>query len=399
MGRALTWDDLARATLRRQFPRIRGRGTTAVVELFRRVGPVQSQVARAPFVTVSSRLPGADHAAVTRAYEELALLRGSSIRGTVHTGTTSQHAALDGVSRRALAPLWRRALRLVDCTPPEAQAEVERFATGAWRTPGELRDHLAGWLDAADPPADARAVRDRADTTGRSLAFGHGVLLRRPTPAAAPGLRPAAGWDRQAAPVYRSAVELLPDEEHGVRDDADAALVWLVRQHLAAFGPATRRDAAWWTGEGLGDVDAALATLAEAEEVVDRAGPDGARYWDLRRRPPASVDDPGVRLLPEFDGLLLGYDPKARRRFVADEHVPYFWLRANGMYSAVLLADGRLRGSWRFAGPDGRRRIEVRTFPGERLVDAAELVPQVAAVEAALDLEIVDVDIAAAPRR
>jgi len=56
-----TWEQLARATLRRQFPAIRGRGRADVVELVRRVGPIQSQVVRSPFVAESARLPGASY--------------------------------------------------------------------------------------------------------------------------------------------------------------------------------------------------------------------------------------------------------------------------------------------------------------------------------------------------
>ena len=57
MGR-LTEEDLRLSTLGRQFPAIGGCDPDAVLELFRRLGPIQSQVPRAPFLTVSSRLPG-----------------------------------------------------------------------------------------------------------------------------------------------------------------------------------------------------------------------------------------------------------------------------------------------------------------------------------------------------
>jgi len=53
----LTEEDLRLSTLARQFPAIDGRDPDAVLELFRRLGPIQSQVPRAPFLTASSRLP------------------------------------------------------------------------------------------------------------------------------------------------------------------------------------------------------------------------------------------------------------------------------------------------------------------------------------------------------
>lgn len=55
MPTAYTWADLACANLPRQLPRVAGRGSAGVVDLVRAVGPVQSQVARAPFVTGPAR--------------------------------------------------------------------------------------------------------------------------------------------------------------------------------------------------------------------------------------------------------------------------------------------------------------------------------------------------------
>ena len=58
---------LARLTLARQFPRVDGqfsgierRDSQALSELIGRIGPIQSQVPRAPFVGIAARLPGID---------------------------------------------------------------------------------------------------------------------------------------------------------------------------------------------------------------------------------------------------------------------------------------------------------------------------------------------------
>lgn len=381
--RPYTWDDLGRATLRRQFPSVRGRGAAAVVELVRRAGPVQSQVARSPFLTVSSRLPGATHGAVTEAYESLRLVRGTSVRGTVHTSTVEQHELLDAVSRRTLAPGWQRGLGLAADEVASVRSELERFAADVWRTPEELRAHLAGWLAGRGHDEAARL----GSTFARGLAHGHSALVRRPLPEG-PG---SPGWDRQTTPGYRTAAALLGRRRDDVVADPQAALVEVVRLHVRSYGPSSRRDVAWFTGDRLGDVDAAIAVLGE--ELVGRPGPDGQTYLDLADGVRGGSPDPGTRLLPEFDALLVGRDSKHRQRFVDDAHLPWYWTQENGLYACVLLHDGRLRGSWRMEGAGARRRIEVRMFPGETLLGEDAVADQVRAIETALATEVVDVAI------
>lgn len=378
-----TWDQLGRATLARQFPAVRGRGPAAVVELVRRTGPVQSQVARSPFVTVSSRLPGTGFAAVTEAYESLGLVRGTSVRGTVHTSTPEQHELLDAVSRRSLAPWWQRGLGVTADEVGPARAELERFASGGWRTPEQLRAHLAGWLVEQGHEEAARP----GSSFARGLAHGHSALVRRPLPEGST----SSGWDRQTAPGYRTAAALLGRPREAVVADPQAALVEVVRLHVRCYGPSSRRDVAWFTGDRLGDVDAAIATLGE--ELVGRPGPDGQTYLDLAQGVRGGSPDPGTRLLPEFDALLVGRDSKHRQRFVEDAHLPWYRTQENGLYACVLLHDGRLRGSWRLEGAGRRRRIEVRMFPGEALVGQDAVADQVSAIGTALAIEVTDVAI------
>src|SRR6186997_1931491 len=55
---AHTGEDLAGASLARQFPDLDGRDATAVAETVRRIGPIQAQTARSPFLALAARLPG-----------------------------------------------------------------------------------------------------------------------------------------------------------------------------------------------------------------------------------------------------------------------------------------------------------------------------------------------------
>jgi hypothetical protein len=370
----LTWDELGAAALARQFPElptpVDGPG---VADAVRRIGPIQSQTARSPFLGLAARFPGVTHASVTAAYEEHAIVRGSTIRGTVHTTVPEQHPLLEVATRLGLRANYVRVLKIDDGIVEDLWTSIEDLALREWRTPAELLAHLQEWV-----PAHGGVRAQALDQgMGRYLGFGHGGLVRRPI---------KGGWEGQGAPEYRTASALLGDRSSVLRDPH--ALDALFRVHLSAHGPASRNDLAWWTNLRLGDVDATLERL----DLPSVTGPDGRAYVDLPDAPtPRSL--PGVRLLPEFDALMCGYQPAARLRFVTKEHHDALWLSSNGVVRPPLLVDGRLTGWWRAMGSARKRAMEVGYFPGTRRPTPSELEEPVAAVEAALGIEITSVSI------
>jgi hypothetical protein len=365
---AYDWDELRALSLARQFPDVRGVGADAVVETVRRIGPIQSQTARSPYVALGARLPGVTHEAVTAAYESLSIVRGSTIRGTVHTSTAEHHALLDATTRVGQRAIWVRHLGLQHTEVEDAWQATERFAADSWRTPDELEDHLRGWL--TDHDEDVPEAIDRG--LGRYLTFGHGGLLRRPL---------KGSWSGQGAPGYRTAAAVLP-----ARDLPEEPLLELVRLHLASYGPASRRDVAWWSGLGLRQVDSLLERL----DVTWHEGPGGLSYADVPEAP-RTRDLPGVRLVPEFDAALCGYDPKLRDRFVAPADHQRLWNKSNGYMLAPLLVDGRIGGYWRIEGPGREKTLAVSSFAGSRRPRKAELDEPVAALSTALDVSITSV--------
>jgi hypothetical protein len=354
-------DDLRGLSLARQFPEIPGRDPTAVAAAVGKIGPIQSQTARSPYAALGARLPGVTHADVTAAYESLAIVRGSTIRGTVHTSTADHHALLDATTRVGQRAIWVRHLKLQRSQVEDLWSAIEEFASDDWRTPDDLVALTRRWLE--EHGEQVPEAIDRG--LGRYLTFGHGGLLRRPL---------KGEWSGQGAPGYRAAAALLPG-----RSVPDDPLLEMVRVHLASYGPATRRDVAWWSGLGLRQVDALLERL----DVSWHAGPGGQPYADV---PDAAAprDLRGVRLLPEFDAVLCGYDPKARDRFVDPDHHARLWHRSNGYMLAPLLVDGRVGGYWRIEGSGRSKELAVTSFAGARKPRKPELDAPVAALSTAL---------------
>jgi hypothetical protein len=370
-----TWGSLNAATLPRQFPVVGDVDRAALLALLGRVGPVQSQAARAPFLTASSRLPGVSNATVSAAYEQHELVRSTSLRGTVHTSLRASHAALDAVARRTSTNLWCRTLKMTATDVARLRDRIEEVTADDWVPLQELHEQVRAWLADEGFHEAVAAIREGA---GLALFRGHSALLRRPL---------TGGWHQQGRYGYRTAARVLGD----AAVDDDAAVTELVRTHLSAFGPATRHDIAWWTGDGLRSIDDAVRRLGD--ELTSTPGPDGLDYLDVAEPPAGGGADPGVRLVPEYDALLLGYAPRGRTRFADPKLIAYSWNRANGVHAPTVLSGGKLRATWRLRSQGGRTSLLVSMVPGERPLAEADVGDQAAAVGRALALRVDDVEV------
>jgi len=142
---------------------------------------------------------------------------------------------------------------------------------------------------------------------------------------------PRGLWGRGGRPVLATVEQWLGSEL-----ESQPSIDGLVRRYLQAFGPATVKDVQIWSW------------LTGIREVIERMRPTLVTYRDEAGRelfdvPDAPLPDPEtpapVRLLPEYDNLILSHDDRSR---VAD---PAFrlktWMRGS------LFVDGFLRGTWR----------------------------------------------------
>ncbi len=370
--RRLSQDQLRRTTLRRQFPTIPERGPEAVVELFRRLGPIQSQVPRAPFLTISSRLPGVSYGTVCGLFESHQLIKASNIRGTVHSSVPEQFAWLDAVARRTRGAQLRNVLKLQQVTPEQLAAVTEAFASTDWRPRSEIVAHARAWLA---EPATGNAT-DGPDPLSDSLIWGHSGLLRRPRD---------TRWEKRTDTYHRRARSLLP----GLPEwDFAEALTRLVRVHLGSYGPALREDLAFFLGAGLGAVDDALRSLND--EVIHLRGPNDEDYLDLADPPHGGTSDPGLRLLPEYDGLLVGYHGRHRTRFLTEQQLPKVWTKVNGLFTPVVLYGERLVASWKTITKGRRTDIEVTMLDPHPVLADDLFSDAIAATAQVLDLTITD---------
>ena len=131
-------------------------------------------------------------------------------------------------------------------------------------------------------------------------------------------------------------------------------------RYLGAFGPASGRDVAAWSGlTGLGPV---LERLRPS--LVTFRDERGAELFDLPSAPRPGEDEPApVRLTAEFDNLLLSHAD--RSRVIQPRDMRRFYT-INGIFPGSVLIDGFVAGMWRLARAKGTATLTIELFTSAR---------------------------------
>jgi hypothetical protein len=157
--------------------------------------------------------------------------------------------------------------------------------------------------------------------------------------------KPRGSW-RSNLHEYTPLAVWLPDVdlESLTPDEAQARLV---RSYLAAFGPATLEDIAWWSGFSKGETRKALSVLDDEIVEAEIEGLGGGYLMlttDRQQLQETQLGpEPTVNLLPSLDPYIMGY--RDRRRFLAPEHYEKVFDRA-GNAIATVWVNGQVVGAW-----------------------------------------------------
>ncbi|WP_019632845.1 winged helix DNA-binding domain-containing protein [Actinomadura atramentaria] len=336
----MTADVLDRRTLNRALlarQHLLERAPLTPIEAVEHLVGMQAQAPNPPYVGLWSRLADFSFADLGTLVETRAAVRILLMRGTIHLVSARDAAALRPLTQAVLD----RYVRGFGDVLADAVAHARDLCAEAPRSAKELRTLLGARWPEHDAAELARAVH-------YSL-----PLVQVP---------PRGVWGKGGAARHTTLDAWLGPVASDV-----AGLDALVLRYLAAFGPATVRDAQKWSGlTGLG-------------EVVERLAPrlrtfrdeHGRTLYDLPDAPRPEPDTPApVRLVPEFDNLTLSHEDRTR---VIDEESRKRIFTVNGIIRATLLVDGFVHGMWTMESARGTARVRVTPFaplPDEAAVAA-----------------------------
>ena len=325
---------LNRALLARQL--LLERSTLPPLAAVEQLVGMQAQSPTPPYFGLWSRLADFDPELLSGMIVTRQVVRLAMMRSTVHLVS-----AADCVSfRTALQP-----------------------AVGRGMTPGSPYGKALAGVDLAELAAVGRAMVEKEPLSGAEL----GAALQRRWPATdaqalAFGVRalvplvqvpPRGTWGGVGQARTTSAEQWLGT------DLAAPDLAGLVRRYLAGYGPAGVRDAQAWSGlSGLGAVFKALRP-----ELVTFRDENGVELFDLPDAPrPAADARAPVRLLPDFDGILLAHAD--RSRIFDTAHRPLLF-SVNGIIHSSVLVDGFVRALWKMKSERETTTVTVTTLPVE----------------------------------
>jgi hypothetical protein len=337
---------LNRALLRRQLllgradlPEEASRRRAAVIETIEHLVGLQAQAPFPPYYGLWSRLGGFRPEDLAALLTDRSVVRIALMRGTIHLVSARDCLPL----RRLVQPVLDRGLRasfgkqLAGVDPGAVAAAGRELVESEPMTFSQLGAALAGRWPDHSPAALAQAVR------------AHVPLVQVP---------PRAVWGRAGQSLHTSAEHWLgPAAADPARPET---LAGLVTRYLGAFGPATARDVAAWSG--LTGLRAVMEELRPS--LVTFRDEQGAELFDLPSAPRPGEEAPApVRLAAEFDNLLLSHAD--RSRVVHPSHLKRFYT-INGIFPGSVLIDGFVAGMWRLARTKSAATLTVELFGSAR---------------------------------
>jgi hypothetical protein len=280
-----------------------------------RLVALQAQYPPSPYVALWSRVAGFRKEQLTRALTDGSVIKAGVMRGTLHVVT------------RDLYPFIQSA------HIASQQGRIEGIGTD----PVAL---AAQWPE--EPVQDAYALAGRLlGTDDRwTIAF----TLR-----AMPWVRlpPTGDW-----PHTKPRQSVLWDEPLAAPEEGAARVV---RDYLAAYGPASRDDVEQFTSYKVRQIAPALEGMRTFEDEQGRILYDVPRGLLSSKKTKAPV-----RFLPAFDSIILAH--RDRSRILPDAYRETVLRPKNTVTRATFTVEGFIAGAWKIEKQRGRWKLELDPF-------------------------------------
>jgi hypothetical protein len=272
-------------------------------DAIRRLTPLQAQHPPAPYLALGARLRNFQREHLEAAITQRSVIKTTVNRHTLHLVHHDDYPAFAQLTRQSRMRAWRN--RYAHLDEERTTDELTEFFQTP-RTNPEIRERVLAYEpDPAGPWTAVMFVRDLLP------------LIQLP---------PAGHWDDPRRAAFVVDPRPLPDPPQAART--------VLTRYLAAFGPASKKDAASWAGVAQRDFD------FQAIDTVTYRDEHGTLLYDLPDQPIEAADRP-PRFLGHWDQALLAY--KDRDRILPPE-VKRHDLTITG--DPTVTVDGRVAGIW-----------------------------------------------------
>jgi len=172
---------------------------------------------------------------------------------------------------------------------------------------------------------------------------------------------PSGPWHQATGYTFARVDKWLPNVDLDSVSEEEA-LRSLARRYLAAYGPASIRDFAYWTGMRMREARPVFDSMSDS--LVDVVVPEQRGTLLINEDDASDLLDTAerpfhARLLPQFDALIMGH--KDKTRFIEPQiRSRVFLPRAD--VAATLLVDGRVQGVWTLRRGKKLWRLELSPF-------------------------------------
>ena len=345
-ARILDWEQVIGWRLRRHHLDERA-PASELLPVVAEIAGLHAQVMSSAELTAWARLDGLERGALAGAlagalWRDRTLVKTWAMRGTLHLLPAGEF------------PLWQAAL-----------STRRGYELGSWqRAFGLTLEQIDELLVAVEQSLNGKVLPREALATEVASRTGSPEL----------GDRLRSGWGAMLKPAaFRGKLCFGPSEGQRVcftrpdqwvagwrQEDPDAALLETARRYIRAAGVVTREEyARWW---GMQPPQGGRVLRALGDELV-RVEVGGAPAWALAADADGiagSAPASSVRLLPAFDQYVVTATRHAETLMPGPFKDRVY--RAQGWLSPVLLAGGRVLGTWRQEARGKRLAVTIEPF-------------------------------------
>lgn len=319
----VSWNQVAAFRMRRH--QLAGDGKAKLPGLVRALTGVQAQMMSAAELALRVRSESMSQPEIRAAlWRDRSLVKTAAMRGTLHLLAASDFSLYISALRPSRMAALLRVMARLGIHAREVESLSEAVITALKSVPRTQLDLTA-------------EMRKQSGKKMRTWLEGAWSFVR---PAMVEGLI-CYGEDQGRESTLVRVDQWLSG--YGLVEE-ETAKQTLLERYLTAYGPATVRDFAFWSGMPTKEAAAVWTSLADRMAEVSLEGrPAFVLSEDRNALREAELQEPVVRLLPHFDVYLLAHAEK--------DHLvePKYYKRVyrnQGWISPVVLLNGRIVGTW-----------------------------------------------------